>query len=246
VAVARACGRWPESRSHPETPGSCPAALQPGRCRPGCARSHLHRGSRQTSTLRFLALFMGVCRAETSSLETLFPCSSNSVRPRTSVQPPCPSPPPHPPPRKLPHTEWAADAPNNSSNDSKGCGNQDPSPLTHLIHFQRHLSPIQYSSRDFQDYSQPSDLLGEKDKQYLSVTRFKRIHHHMHLKKADLPFPSKVFTCPNFIYFSRELGLVFMCSRTRCVRSGVRLLIFHTGTWGFSLGEAKQRNLYTS
>jgi len=33
---------------------------------------------------------------------------------------------------------------------------------------------------------------------------------------------------------------------TRCVRSGVRLLIFHVGTWGFSLGEAKQRNLYTS
>jgi len=26
------------------------------------------------------------------------------------------------------------------------------------------------------------------------------------------------------------------CSRTRCVRSGVRLLIFHMGTWGFPWG----------
>jgi len=31
-----------------------------------------------------------------------------------------------------------------------------------------------------------------------------------------------------------------------CVILGARLLIFHMGTWGFSLGEAKQRNLYTS
>jgi len=35
------------------------------------------------------------------------------------------------------------------------------------------------------------------------------------------------------------------CGRTRCVRSGVRLLVFHMGTWGFPLGEAKQRSLYT-
>jgi len=25
-----------------------------------------------------------------------------------------------------------------------------------------------------------------------------------------------------------------------CVRSGVRLLVFHMGTWGFSLGEANR------
>jgi len=37
-----------------------------------------------------------------------------------------------------------------------------------------------------------------------------------------------------------------LCSRTRCVRLGVQLLVFHMGTWGFSLGEAKQRNLYIS
>jgi len=30
------------------------------------------------------------------------------------------------------------------------------------------------------------------------------------------------------------------------VRSGVQLLVFHMGTWGFSLGEANQRNLYIS
>jgi len=30
------------------------------------------------------------------------------------------------------------------------------------------------------------------------------------------------------------------------VRSGVQLLVFHMGTWGFSLGEARQRNLYIS
>jgi len=34
--------------------------------------------------------------------------------------------------------------------------------------------------------------------------------------------------------------------RTRHYRSGVRLLIFHMGTWGFPLGEAKQRELYIS
>jgi len=27
---------------------------------------------------------------------------------------------------------------------------------------------------------------------------------------------------------------------------GVQLLVSHMGTWGFSLGEAKQRNLYIS
>jgi len=36
------------------------------------------------------------------------------------------------------------------------------------------------------------------------------------------------------------------CIRTGCVRSGVRLLILNMGTWGFSLGEAKQRKWYTS
>jgi len=41
-------------------------------------------------------------------------------------------------------------------------------------------------------------------------------------------------------------NLYGQCSRTRCVRSGVQLLVFHMGTWGFSLGEAKQRNLYIS
>jgi len=34
-------------------------------------------------------------------------------------------------------------------------------------------------------------------------------------------------------------GIAVLLKRTRCVRSGVRLLIFHMGTWGFSLGEVK-------
>jgi len=32
-----------------------------------------------------------------------------------------------------------------------------------------------------------------------------------------------------------------LCSRTRCVRSGVQLLVFHMGTWGFSLGEFREK-----
>jgi len=42
------------------------------------------------------------------------------------------------------------------------------------------------------------------------------------------------------------LSLAVYRSRTRCVRSGVQLLVFHMGTGGFSLGEAKQRNLFNS
>jgi len=45
--------------------------------------------------------------------------------------------------------------------------------------------------------------------------------------------------------FTHVPSLLGLCSRTRCVRSGVRLLIFHMGTWGFSLGEAERRRLYT-
>jgi len=67
------------------------------------------------------------------------------------------------------------------------------------------------------------------------------LHSHVTLKNPSTPCGENIILGCAWIKY-QKCG----SSRTRCVRSGVRLLVFHVGTWGFSLGEAKSRNLYTS